>query len=258
MHARACNHQNKFCRVNSGDSVHSDTTKYSNSSIDQGKISSGAGDLAGKLADRILRQVLGVSTVNGSGNKNSRESHRSALIKDGAKYSVTARLKMIDDLTSSTHDMYNGPFSAQWAVEELKRVQEEYEKIKENPDNKDEVQLRRTYKVRKKHQDGGGKSQNNSNDSINSVVRQMNIASPPLVDGDGGDRKTRSGSDADKDGNSSSGSNSNTSVSFSGDEGQMDGGSNKHLKKKVKQHNPAEQINQGKSLINKNEMIKPT
>ena len=165
---------------------------------------------------------------------------------------------MIDDLTSSTHDMYNGPFSAQWAVEELKRVQEEYEKIKENPDNKDEVQLRRTYKVRKKHQDGGGKSQNNSNDSINSVVRQMNIASPPLVDGDGGDRKTRSGSDADKDGNSSSGSNSNTSVSFSGDEGQMDGGSNKHLKKKVKQHNPAEQINQGKSLINKNEMIKPT
>ena len=72
----------------------------------------------------------------------------------------------------------------------------------------------------------------------------MNIALPPLVDGDGGDRKTRSGSD-DKDGNSSSGSNSNTGY-FSGDEGQMDGGSNKQLKKKVKRHNPAEQINQGK------------
>ena len=95
------NNVRKFRRVNSGDSVHSDTTKYSNSSIDSGKISSDAGDLARKMADRILRQVLGVSTVNGSGTE-LRESHRSALIKDGAKYSVTARLKMIDDLTSST------------------------------------------------------------------------------------------------------------------------------------------------------------
>ncbi len=135
------NNVTKFRRRHTEDSIHSDTTDYSNNSNGNGENQSAqtVGD-AEKLADSILRKVLGVDIAHNY-NKNG----SSSLVKAGAKYSVSARLKLIDGLTNASHDMYEGPFNAQWAVAELRKVKSRYEQYVNNQRQGDQIELRRRF-----------------------------------------------------------------------------------------------------------------
>ena len=98
-------------------------------------------DGTNELAGRILRKVLGVSLGSGT------------LSKDIPKYSVSSRLKMINSLNSSNHGLYEGAFNAQWAVEELRKVNSDYQQYVKSKKQNDaidpnETVLRRTYSLK--------------------------------------------------------------------------------------------------------------
>ncbi len=141
------NNVTKFRRRHTEDSIHSDTTDYSNNS--NGNVDNQSAQTvseAEKFADHILRKVLGVDLPHDTSQHDNNIAGGSSLVKAGAKYSVSARLKLIDGLTNASHDMYEGPFNAQWAVAELRKVKSRYDQyLKNQLQKEDHIELRRRF-----------------------------------------------------------------------------------------------------------------